>query len=406
MRIVDISSFFSDGCGGIKSYYRAKARLLPQRGYDCHFIVPGSDNRSEPFGGGTLHRIAGPLMPGSAHYRFFGDGDALTSLVSRLQPEVVELASHYFLPGLMGRLTESMPKTALVGFYHSDIPNTLVAPAASLLPSAWGRAAMETSWQFVRSVHGRYRGTLVASRMLAERLKAQGVPRVHWVGLGVDCDVFKPEAATLEDQDSKKPLQLAYAGRLSSDKGINHLLEAFDEIHRATGAHLDIVGDGPQRGRVLRFADKREGVHYLGYRDQPEAVSRILAAADVAITPGAFETFSLATAEALACGTPVVAPAQGGAGELVHDAQAGACFAVGGDKPGRALAASAIQLLRLPPGDLRDLGMRGRRHILSNFTWSKIMDRICAIYEQVGQETRGHRNYNLRPAAEPFVPMV
>ena len=72
MRVVDITSFFSDACGGIKTYYREKARFLPPLGIDCHFVVPGRAATEEPFGQAILHRLPGPPLPGNAHYRLFG----------------------------------------------------------------------------------------------------------------------------------------------------------------------------------------------------------------------------------------------------------------------------------------------------------------------------------------------
>ena len=48
MRVVDVTSFFSDTCGGIKTYYREKARWLPRLGFECHFVVPGRQAGQEP----------------------------------------------------------------------------------------------------------------------------------------------------------------------------------------------------------------------------------------------------------------------------------------------------------------------------------------------------------------------
>src|SRR5499427_2498819 len=103
MRVLDISSFFSETCGGIKTYYREKARHLPALGVDCHFAVPGARAAEEAFGGGTLHRIPGPRVPGNAHYRLFGDVDALVGLIRDLRPDVIEVGSHYLLPALVAR---------------------------------------------------------------------------------------------------------------------------------------------------------------------------------------------------------------------------------------------------------------------------------------------------------------
>ena len=104
MRVVDVTSFFSDSCGGIKTYYQAKARFLPALGVDCHFVVPGPRRTEESFGAAVLHRLPGPRLPGNRHYRLFGRLRAVIDLVARLAPDVVEVGSHYLLPGAIERL--------------------------------------------------------------------------------------------------------------------------------------------------------------------------------------------------------------------------------------------------------------------------------------------------------------
>ena len=92
------------------------------------------------------------------------------------------------------------------------------------------------------------------------------------------------------------------------------------------------------------------------------------------------ETFSLSTAEALACGTPVVAPAAGGAGELVTRSGGGLCFPPG---DARALTSAAVQLLSLPQAERAALGARGRAHMASNHGWPAVCRRILAAYQEL-----------------------
>jgi len=81
VRVVDITGWFSKGAGGIKTYYQAKSRALAALGVDCHFVVPAAQNGDEPFGAGTLHRIAGPTVPGDGNYHFMVDLLRLSALL-------------------------------------------------------------------------------------------------------------------------------------------------------------------------------------------------------------------------------------------------------------------------------------------------------------------------------------
>ena len=60
--------------------------------------------------------------------------------------------------------------------------------------------------------------------------------------------------------------------------------------------------------QTRRWCDDADGLG-AGHVDARDAVARLLAAADIALSPSSAETFGLATLEALVCGTPVVVPA-------------------------------------------------------------------------------------------------
>jgi glycosyltransferase involved in cell wall biosynthesis len=81
------------------------------------------------------------------------------------------------------------------------------------------------------------------------------------------------------------------------------------------GASLRIVGTGPERDRLGRLAGPT--VEFLGSVSD-EALRDEYRAATALVLP-AEEDFGMAPVEALACGTPVVALARGGATESVSD---------------------------------------------------------------------------------------
>jgi phosphatidylinositol alpha 1,6-mannosyltransferase len=274
-----------------------------------------------------------------------------------------------------------------VGFFHSDIPRTLVEPALRWLPARLRRAALAAAWRFVRRRHELYDATLVASRDLAEVLSALEIPRVRWVGLGVDVDLFRP-ARPSSDAGAPPGRVVAYSGRLAGEKGFTTLLRAWSAIHDATGAELHVAGAGPQQVQLARLAARRPDVVYRGCFQTPADVAAFLASAALVVTPGARETFSLSTAEALACGTPVVAPDAGGAGELVARSGGGALFQQGDPV---ALANAVIRVLETPLPDRLTLGQRGRAHIVNQFAWPTVAGRLRSEYERVCDDFSGRR---------------
>src|SRR5260370_788166 len=120
---------------------------------------------------------------------------------------------------------------------------------------------------------------------------------------------------------------------------------------------LRFTGSGPPRPPTEASAAARPSASVGAYRDRPADVAAALGASDVAVLTSGTETFSLATAEAMACGTPVVGPARGAIGEFIADAGAGVAFA-----PGSAVALgdALCDVLARPAAQRPAPGLPGR----------------------------------------------
>ena len=377
MIVLDISSFFSSASGGIRTYYAEKARHLPARGIECHFVVPGETAETKAFGGGWMHRVPGPPLAGSPYYRRFGDWSALVRTLVEVDPDVVEIGSHYVLPEVVVPIARRFGRRrAVVGFYHADYPSTYVGPALRRAPARFRKAAVAASWTLVRRQHRRYAATLVGSHHVADRLSEHGVPRVRWVGLGVDTETFRPR----EGERGDGPPVAAYVGRLSKDKELPLVLDAADRIHATTGARVVVAGAGPMARAIEAFAASRPWFDFRGHLGNRQEVAALLRASDAVLAPGRYESFSLATAEAMASGLPVIAADEGGARELVVGSGGGFRF-----RPGdaAALADAAEALLNLPVAERVRLGARARAYVVSDHTWERVFERVHRVYREV-----------------------
>ena len=94
-----------------------------------------------------------------------------------------------------------------------------------------------------------------------------------------------------------------YIGRLSADKGVNVLLNAFS----TSPYQLVIAGDGPLKEKVISYTERFPNITYKGLLDKV-AVTEILQEGTAMIFPSIWhEGMPLTIIEGLACGTPVIA---------------------------------------------------------------------------------------------------
>jgi len=181
-------------------------------------------------------------------------------------------------------------------------------------------------------------------RLLRDRCPS--ADRVEIVHCGVDNERFAPEPREARDPD-----RVVCVASLSARKGHVHLIDALALLARDHSAiALDLVGDGPERDRIVQRARDRgvaHRVHLLGARSSKD-VRAVLADARVFVLPsvrlpsGRMEGIPVALMEAMASGVPVVATRLSGIPELVEDGVTGLLVAPGDPA---ALAAAVARIL-------------------------------------------------------------
>jgi UDP-glucose:(heptosyl)LPS alpha-1,3-glucosyltransferase len=106
------------------------------------------------------------------------------------------------------------------------------------------------------------------------------------------------------------------------------------------------------------------------------------AAADAFVLPTKWDPFSNATAEALACGLPVVTTAANGVSELLTEGREGFIVADPAD-----IGALGGALSRMLDADRAWMGQAARA-LAETLTWERHVDAMLAIYAEVIEERR------------------
>ncbi len=187
---------------------------------------------------------------------------------------------------------------------------------------------------------------------------------------GVDLDRFDPRQRDAEMFGGR--FNVLYCGRLTREKGVDLLADAFLHAHdEDPRLHLVLAGGGPEES-LLR---ERLGAHatFLGWlsgADLPKAY----ASADAFMFASRTDTFGQVILEAQASGLPVVAVAEGGPLSLIADGETGVLSA---PRP-EALSAALLSVVRAPA--LRERLRKTALATVQERTWDASLRQLAAGY--------------------------
>lgn len=352
MKIVDVTEFYSERGGGVRSHLTTRGHFLCHLGHDHAVVAPGPRDevstlyaRVAPQGRARVIRVAGPALPYDRTYHLLARFDKIRTLVRAEGPDVLEAHSPYLGAAAVVACGRAACRVR-TAFWHADHVGTYLEPVV-------GRLA-RPAWWAVRALLAPFDATFVAGTAQAARLRGLGVRNVEHVPLGVDTEVFDPSARSKEVRrelaGGKAGPVLVGIGRFAFEKRWDVVLDAHARLRAAAApdAVLLLFGDGPERARLERLAGP--GVRFLGFERDRGRLAAALASADVLVHGCPYETYALGVAEAVACGLPVVVPDAGGAaeradpgsGERYAPLDAGACAAA----IGRLLARDRDELRR------------------------------------------------------------
>jgi glycosyltransferase involved in cell wall biosynthesis len=153
----------------------------------------------------------------------------------------------------------------------------------------------------------------VPSGFVRDSFIARGVPveKLILAPYGGDLSRFRPLGA------KDREFRILFVGQLAIRKGLTYLFQA---VHRAAipGARLVLAGLEQPETAALLARETGLPVERLGVL-QGEELVREMSRASVLVLPSVEEGLAMVMAEAMACGTPVIASTNTGAADLFSD---------------------------------------------------------------------------------------
>ena len=348
---------------------------LAQRGHEVHFVSYARPFRLDPFRERVFfHEVEMEDYPLFEHPPYsLALAVALHDTARKHELDLVHV--HYAIPHATSAwiahemLGEERDLKIVTTLHGTDITLVGLHPSFHAI----------TRFSILRS-HGL---TAVSKFLKRETVRDFTVPeeRVEVIPNFIDTAVYRrglvpSHRATLAPDGEKIVMHIS---NFRAVKRAADVVSVFAKLTAKQPSRLVLVGDGPERPRVLMRAEElgvRDRVMFLG---KHTSVHEVLSCADLFLLPSASESFGLVALEAMACGAPVVASNVGGLPEVIEHGTSGYMFDVGD------IDAMAEAGLRIMGDDehWRSLSEAGRALAEERFSSERVVPQYERYYEQV-----------------------
>ncbi len=378
----------SRDAGGMNVYVRELAKHLGRRGITVDVFTRWTDPSLPqilPLGtrARLIHIPAGPLAPLHKndlypHIPAFVSGIDCFAVTERAEYDVIH--SHYWLSGVAGLdLAERWGAPHLVMFH------TLARLKQAARPEEQEPAMRGIEEQRIIAESDRVIVATADERAQIKRLYGATCGKISIIPCGVELGRFTPAGRDQARARLRRALHLGdapvilYVGRLDPLKGAELLVRA--QAHLRERATLVLVGGDardPERPRLRALARDLGVTHHIRFVDSvpQDALPNYYRAADLLAVASHYESFGLVAVEALACGTPVIAPSVGGLPSIIHDGVNGALVC----RRTPEQFAARLDALLSDPAQMAELRANARPSVL-HFSWHAVADAVSACYD-------------------------
>lgn len=175
--------------------------------------------------------------------------------------------------------------------------------------------------------------------------------------------------------------KIAFFGRIHKTKAVDHLVAAWGNVAEKF-PEWSLVIAGPDRGAVpmLKEMITIRNIPRVSFVGELHGIDKykFLASVDLYVLPSLTENFGITIAEALACGTPVIA-SHGCPWERLDEKGCGWWIELGEESLTNQLEKSLAE----EPETLKQMGMRGISWMRSEYMWDGIGLKMKSAYEWI-----------------------
>jgi glycosyltransferase involved in cell wall biosynthesis len=380
--------------GGVELHAINLAKELVKLGHAVTYIsgaIPGSKNQASIEGvkikridfGKAIRRTYDPQQLNFSRQLLF----LLKSIFSRTRKSKQETFDichgHIYSAGIVAKILARRNKAKAVNTIHGSYYKYWNQIVSSKFKAGFYRKMEHYLAPYlVRKAAAQIHTDYDFAETVKKWVKPKYKDRIITILNGVDIKKFSLDVEPNSKISSKVGPIVMTSRRLVAKNGVIFLVQGFEKVIQSyPNAILVIIGDGPERARIQEEIQKLKlisNVHMIGMIPNDEIPSYLIKA-DIVAVPSIVEASSISVLEAMAMKKPVVASDIPGIREITKFGEN--CVLVPPMKPSD-LADGICGLLESKK--LRkELGEKGYKEIIENYTWEKKAKEIEQLYYNI-----------------------
>jgi phosphatidylinositol alpha-mannosyltransferase len=371
--LISFHSFYQPG--GVKRHILGLYKEFKKRGIETKIIAPRR-KRSENYGKDVILLGTSFPFPFSGGISDLGINFNPLSIEKVLKKEgfdVLHFHNFGFPSTLQILASPSTSKTLNILTFHANIKGSKFLKRFPFLLYLVKKIA---DW--------RIDGIIGVAPLNLEPFKKYKKPKIV-IPNGIDLEIFNPNVPKIKKFLDGK-INILFLGRIEERKGLIYLLKAYKILEKkftpspksGGGLRLIVVGDGPQKKEMEEFV-KENGLKEVVFEGQikEDEVVNYYTTCDLFCSPATHgESFGLVLVEAMACQKPVVAFANEGYFQFLHNKKGGILVK---NKDWRDLAKKLEILIKNQK--LREKMGKIALKEAEEYSWTKIADRVLDFYQ-------------------------
>jgi len=425
LKSVHITNYYHKNSGGISTVYNRLLEEANRHERQVRLIVPGERDEQEKVGefGRIYYVKANPAPIFDRRYRlimpwqYVPENSVIRRILLSEMPDIIEIAEKYTVSLLAGMIKKGyfkpLGRPMLVHLSCERMDDNLRAFVSGTKP--FRRLAQSLTGNYVAPMFDyHFANSDYTAQELLEGVSQNSnrsqtffdfcwrffrasdqkfSERVFVNHCGVDDQLFNFGRKNAETRRQilaqagfpENATVLLYVGRLSPEKNIKLLpgiLRSLVKFYNWDSAkrefRLLIAGDGPQAVWLKNILQKYapDKFKLLGHISDKQDLANLYANADVFLHPNPREPFGIAPLEAMASGTPVIAPNSGGVLSYANDENAWL------EEPFvEEYFAAVCDIFNYP--EKRERKIKKALETAKKFTWEKSAVRLFGLYDKL-----------------------